>query len=33
MIEMKGDALRNEWTSWQGGKEARREVFVLHRKK
>ena len=32
VIEIKGDALRNEWASWQGGKEARREIFVLHRK-
>jgi hypothetical protein len=32
VIEMKGDALRNEWASWRGGKEAGREAFVLRRK-
>ncbi len=32
VIELRGDALHNEWTSWQGGKEAQHEVFFLHRK-
>ncbi len=32
VIEIKDDALRNEWASWQGGKEARRETFFLRRK-
>ena len=32
VIEIAGDTLHNEWASWQGGKEARREMFVLHRK-
>ena len=32
VIEIRGDALRNEWASWRAGKEARREVFFLQRK-
>ncbi len=32
VIEFKGDGLQNEWTSWQGGKEAQQKVFFLHRK-
>ncbi len=32
VIEIQGDALRNEWASWQGGKDARREIFFLRRK-
>jgi hypothetical protein len=32
MIEWKGDALRNEWASWQAGKEGRHEIFFLTRK-
>jgi hypothetical protein len=32
VIEFKGEALHNEWASWQGGKEGRHESFFLTRK-
>ncbi len=32
VIEIAGDALRSEWASWQGGKEAGRKTFDLRRK-
>jgi hypothetical protein len=32
VIEIRNDALRNEWASWQGGKEAGRKTFLLRRK-
>jgi hypothetical protein len=32
VIEFKGEALRNEWASWQGGKEGGHQKFFLTRK-
>jgi hypothetical protein len=32
VIEIQGNALRNEWASWNDGKEGGRETFFLRRK-